>query len=162
MRCNSLSVTDYLLEFRDRDLVAGDHRLDQRPAAGAHPVADRKDGRHHRAAGMHRALAEAVVELDAMGCRAAQEGGIEQIGAAHASRHRDVSVAAHGRHHGFGARGDMDHAITIRTLVFRGDEYSYQAGGGIVADSVPESEHDEVLAKSAAVARALELAEEGL
>jgi anthranilate synthase component I len=62
----------------------------------------------------------------------------------------------------FGARGDMDHAITIRTLVFRGDEYSYQAGGGIVADSVPEAEHEEVLAKSAAVARALELAEEGL
>ena len=37
----------------------------------------------------------------------------------------------------FGARGDMDQAITIRTLVFRGDEYSYQAGAGIVADSVP-------------------------
>jgi len=58
----------------------------------------------------------------------------------------------------FGARGDMDHAITIRTLVFKGDEYSYQAGAGIVADSVPESEHEEVLAKSAAMARALELA----
>lgn len=62
----------------------------------------------------------------------------------------------------FGARGDMDQAITIRTLVFRGDEYSYQAGGGIVADSVPAAEHEEVLAKSAAVARALELAREGL
>ena len=62
----------------------------------------------------------------------------------------------------FGARGDMDHAITIRTLVFKGDEYSYQAGAGIVADSVPQSEHEEVLAKSAAMARALELAEEGL
>jgi anthranilate synthase component 1 len=62
----------------------------------------------------------------------------------------------------FGARGDMDHAITIRTLVFSGDEYSYQAGAGIVADSVPEAEHEEVLAKSAALVRALELAEEGL
>lgn len=62
----------------------------------------------------------------------------------------------------FGARGDMDHAITIRTLVFRGDEYSYQAGAGIVADSVPQSEHAEVLAKSAAMLRALELAGEGL
>jgi anthranilate synthase component 1 len=58
----------------------------------------------------------------------------------------------------FGARGDMDHAITIRTLVFRGDEYSYQAGAGIVADSVPETEHEEVLAKSGAMVRALELA----
>jgi anthranilate synthase component 1 len=62
----------------------------------------------------------------------------------------------------FGARGDMDQAITIRTLVFNGDEYSYQAGAGIVADSVPSAEHDEVLAKSAALRRALEMAEEGL
>lgn len=62
----------------------------------------------------------------------------------------------------FGAGGDMDHAITIRTLVFRGDEYSYQAGAGIVADSVPQTEHEEVLAKSAAMVRALELAGEGL
>jgi anthranilate synthase component I len=62
----------------------------------------------------------------------------------------------------FGAGGAMDQAITIRTLVFHGDEYSYQAGAGIVADSVPQNEHDEVLAKSAAMARALELAEEGL
>jgi anthranilate synthase component 1 len=62
----------------------------------------------------------------------------------------------------FGARGDMDQAITIRTLVFRGDEYSYQAGAGIVADSVPAAEYDEVVAKSGAMARALKLAAEGL
>jgi anthranilate synthase component I len=62
----------------------------------------------------------------------------------------------------FGARGDMDHAITIRTLVFNGDEYSYQAGAGIVADSVPDTEYEEVLAKSGAMVRALELAGEGL
>jgi anthranilate synthase component I len=62
----------------------------------------------------------------------------------------------------FGARGDMDQAITIRTLVFHGDEYSYQAGAGIVAESVPEKEHDEVLAKSAAAVQALRLAGEGL
>ncbi len=62
----------------------------------------------------------------------------------------------------FGAGGDMDQAITIRTLVFQGDEYTYQAGAGIVADSDPEAEHAEVLAKSAALRRALQLAEEGL
>ena len=62
----------------------------------------------------------------------------------------------------FGAHGDMDQAITIRTLVFRGDEYSYQAGAGIVADSVPATEYDEVVAKSGAMARALKLAAEGL
>jgi anthranilate synthase component I len=62
----------------------------------------------------------------------------------------------------FGARGDMDQAITIRTLVFHGDEYSFQAGAGIVADSQPAAEHDEVLAKSAAAVQALRLAQEGL
>jgi anthranilate synthase component 1 len=62
----------------------------------------------------------------------------------------------------FGARGDMDQAITIRSLVFHGDEYSYQAGAGIVADSVPEAEHDEVLAKSGSAVQALQLAESGL
>jgi anthranilate synthase component 1 len=62
----------------------------------------------------------------------------------------------------FGAHGDMDQAITIRTLVFHGDEFSYQAGAGVVADSRPDAEHEEVLAKSAALRRALKLAEEGL
>ena len=62
----------------------------------------------------------------------------------------------------FGAGGDMDHAITIRTLVFRGDEYSYQAGAGIVADSVPQSEYEEVLAKSGSAASALKIAGEGV
>ena len=62
----------------------------------------------------------------------------------------------------FGKAGDMDQAITIRTLVFNGDEYSLQAGAGIVADSVPESEWQEVLAKSAILRRALEIAGEGL
>ena len=56
----------------------------------------------------------------------------------------------------------MDQAITIRTMVFNGDEYSFQAGAGIVADSLPETEYQEVLAKSAILRRALELAEEGL
>jgi anthranilate synthase component 1 len=62
----------------------------------------------------------------------------------------------------FGRQGDMDQAITIRTLVFSGDEYSYQAGGGIVADSSPRAEYEEVLAKSAVLRRALDIAAEGL
>jgi anthranilate synthase component 1 len=56
----------------------------------------------------------------------------------------------------------MDHAIAIRTMVFHGDTYSFQAGAGIVADSVPINEYREVFAKSAALRRALELAREGL
>ena len=62
----------------------------------------------------------------------------------------------------FGHGGDMDQAIAIRTMVFHGDTYSFQAGAGIVADSVPEAEYREVLAKSAVLRRAIELAKEGL
>jgi anthranilate synthase component 1 len=62
----------------------------------------------------------------------------------------------------FSKNGNMDQAITIRTLVFDGDSYSFQAGAGIVADSVSQNEHDEVLAKSAILRRALEIAEDGL
>ena len=62
----------------------------------------------------------------------------------------------------FGLSGDMDQAITIRTIVFSGDEYSFQAGAGIVADSVPAKEYQEVMAKSAILRRALEIAGEGL
>jgi anthranilate synthase component 1 len=62
----------------------------------------------------------------------------------------------------FAKNGNMDQAITIRTMVFNGDEYSFQAGAGIVADSDPQREYEEVLAKSAILRRALEIAEEGL
>lgn len=62
----------------------------------------------------------------------------------------------------FGIGGSMDQAIAIRTLVFQDGGYTYQAGAGIVADSVPIREYEEVHAKSAALAASLELAEEGL
>ena len=62
----------------------------------------------------------------------------------------------------FGNGGDMDQAITIRSIVFDGDRYSYQAGAGIVADSDPAREYKEVLAKSAILRRALEMAKDGL
>ncbi len=62
----------------------------------------------------------------------------------------------------FGNGGDMDQAITIRTLVFGEGRYSCQAGAGIVADSVIEREHEEILAKSAVLRHAMELAGGGL
>lgn len=62
----------------------------------------------------------------------------------------------------FGHGGTMDQAIAIRTLVLDEGEYSYQAGAGIVADSVAQMEYREVLAKSAILQRALHMAGEGL
>ncbi|MCA9572144.1 MAG: anthranilate synthase component I family protein, partial [Myxococcales bacterium] len=62
----------------------------------------------------------------------------------------------------FGVGGTVDQAIAIRTLVFENGRYTYQAGAGIVADSDPDREHQEVLAKSEALRSALAWAEEGL
>ncbi|MBX9735873.1 MAG: anthranilate synthase component I family protein, partial [Phycisphaerales bacterium] len=57
---------------------------------------------------------------------------------------------------------DMDQAIAIRTICFRNGRYAYQAGAGIVAQSDPGAEYDEVRAKVGALEAALRLAEEGL
>jgi anthranilate synthase component 1 len=62
----------------------------------------------------------------------------------------------------FGHGGNMDQAIAIRTIVMSQGEYSYQAGAGIVADSVPTAEWEEVLSKSGAMRGALETAASGL
>ncbi len=52
--------------------------------------------------------------------------------------------------------GTMDFNILIRTFQKFGDELTYQVGAGIVADSVPEREWHECLAKGAALRQALE------
>jgi anthranilate synthase component 1 len=62
----------------------------------------------------------------------------------------------------FDRNGSMDQAIAIRTIVFRNGHYRYQSGAGIVADSDPEREHEEVMAKGAILRQALEIARQGL
>src|SRR4051812_41385421 len=59
----------------------------------------------------------------------------------------------------FPQEGELDTCIAIRTLVLRDGIAYLQAGGGIVADSEPEAEHQECLNKLAALERAIELAE---
>jgi len=61
-----------------------------------------------------------------------------------------------------GFNGDMDLAIAIRTAVVKGGQMHVQAGAGIVADSVPESELQETRAKARAVLRAAEIASRGI
>ncbi|TGK33441.1 anthranilate synthase component I [Leptospira gomenensis] len=58
--------------------------------------------------------------------------------------------------------GESDLAIIIRTIVFYGDEAFLQAGGGVVYDSVPESELEETKNKMAALLKAVEFARNGL
>lgn len=51
--------------------------------------------------------------------------------------------------------GDMDFCITIRTMIKKGRRVYLQAGAGIVADSVPESEYQECRNKVMALAKTL-------
>lgn len=58
----------------------------------------------------------------------------------------------------FGFGGDADLAIAIRTATIRDGLATVQAGGGIVADSVPQSEDQECRNKAAAPLRAVAIA----
>jgi anthranilate synthase component I len=55
--------------------------------------------------------------------------------------------------------GTMDTCITLRTIVLADGIARLQAGAGVVADSEPEAEHRECLAKLAALEKAIDVAE---
>lgn len=59
-----------------------------------------------------------------------------------------------------GFNGDFNHAIMIRSFLSQNNVLHYQAGAGIVADSDPQSELNEVNNKIMALRKALEMAEE--
>jgi len=59
----------------------------------------------------------------------------------------------------FGFSGNLDTAITIRTIVIADGTAYIQAGGGIVADSIPEHEYQESLNKAKALLTAIEQVE---
>ena len=56
--------------------------------------------------------------------------------------------------------GNFNHAIIIRSFLSKNHELHYQAGAGIIADSIPENELQEVYNKLGALDKALTLAED--
>jgi anthranilate synthase component 1 len=58
----------------------------------------------------------------------------------------------------FDFSGDLDSAITIRTILMKGDRVYLQAGAGIVADSIPAKEYQETVNKARALLAAIEYA----
>ena len=58
----------------------------------------------------------------------------------------------------FGADGDMDTCIALRTAVVKDGTVYVQAGGGVVADSDPELEYEESRNKAQAIIRAVQAA----
>ena len=61
----------------------------------------------------------------------------------------------------FDFKGNMDTAITIRTLIVKDGIAYAPAGGGIVFDSIPEKEFEETIHKASAMLRAIDEAESG-
>ncbi|MDG1287553.1 MAG: anthranilate synthase component I [Rickettsiales bacterium] len=57
----------------------------------------------------------------------------------------------------FSTQGEMDSCITLRTALIKDGKLHLQAGAGVVADSNPESEYEEVCNKARALMRAAEL-----
>ena len=57
--------------------------------------------------------------------------------------------------------GNLDSCIGLRTLVAKDGKIHIQAGGGIVADSVPEKEYQETINKARALVVAVEIAHQG-
>jgi anthranilate synthase component 1 len=62
----------------------------------------------------------------------------------------------------FGYGGNMDTAITIRTVVIQDGRIHLQVGAGIVFDSDPRREYQETVDKGRALVTAIDLAREGL
>ncbi len=58
----------------------------------------------------------------------------------------------------FGGDGSAELSVVIRTLVMQGKSFEFQVGGGIVADSTPESEWRETMDKALGILRTLNLA----
>ncbi len=56
--------------------------------------------------------------------------------------------------------GYADFNIAIRTIIHQNQTYHIHAGGGIVADSLPEAEYDEMLLKASNLLRAVGVTEE--
>jgi len=77
---------------------------------------------------------------------------------------RDLEKSPRGLYAGavgyFSYDGSMDTCIAIRTIIMQGQRVSVQAGAGVVADSVPEREYEEVLNKAQALAQAVKMAED--
>ncbi|HVB89809.1 MAG TPA: chorismate-binding protein, partial [Beijerinckiaceae bacterium] len=56
----------------------------------------------------------------------------------------------------FGASGEMDTCIILRTAIVKDEQMHVQAGAGIVYDSDPDYEHRECVNKGMALFRAAE------
>jgi anthranilate/para-aminobenzoate synthase component I len=56
----------------------------------------------------------------------------------------------------FGGNGSCELSVVIRTLIVRDNKFEFQVGGGIVADSIPEKELDELINKAKGIMLALD------
>ncbi|HBQ37659.1 MAG: hypothetical protein A3I71_07575 [Omnitrophica WOR_2 bacterium RIFCSPLOWO2_02_FULL_63_16] len=79
---------------------------------------------------------------------------------------RELEPCARGFYTGscgyLGFDGSLDLNILIRTLLLQAGQVSFHVGAGMVADSIPEREYHETLAKAAALIKALQAVSAGV
>jgi para-aminobenzoate synthetase component 1 len=62
----------------------------------------------------------------------------------------------------FGGDGSCELSVVIRTLILHGDRFEFQVGGGIVADSIPERELEELFDKASGIMLTLGINKENM
>ena len=97
--------------------------------------------------------------IDAL-CRLSRRHGVGRAEGPRHGDHRRAGEEKRGIYAGcvgyFSSNGDMDTCIVLRTAIVKDGKMHVQAGAGVVADSVPESEQTECVNKAKALFRAAE------
>ena len=76
----------------------------------------------------------------------------KDLAASQATRARELGSKLDGY---LDSRGHMDWSVAIRTAVMEAGTVRYGSGGGIVWDSVPQKEYEELLVKAGPIQAAL-------
>jgi para-aminobenzoate synthetase component 1 len=144
-RAENLMIVDLMRNDLGRVAAIGSVRVEALWRVETHP------GLHHLVSVVSARLQPGLGAVDVL--RAAFPGG--SVTGAPKLRAMEIidelEAAARGAYCGavcwIGFDGAMDSSITIRTLAITAGDIIAQAGGGIVADSHPAAEHEEMLLK---------------
>ena len=152
-RAELLMIVDLLRNDLGRVARVGSVRVEDLRRLTSHPTV------HHAAARISACLDPAVETVDLLA--ATLPGG--SVTGAPKIRAMEILEELEGVRRGpytgcagvIGYDGDLQLNILIRTMVRQGDAIHYHVGSGIVADSDPQAEYEETMAKGAALSQAL-------
>ncbi|MCE2926832.1 MAG: aminodeoxychorismate synthase component I [Rickettsiales bacterium] len=159
-KAENLMIVDLMRHDFSRSCVAGSVVVDRLFELKSHPTI------HHLSSRIRGQMAPSCRTLDAIkACfPPGSMTGAPKISAMNlcTELERDARGIYAGTIGWLDGDGSAELSVVIRTLLIRGNQFEFQVGGGIVADSEPEKEWDETLAKARAIAQTLGITEEQL